>query len=444
MGNNDFSDIGDQIRRAVEDAIDSMNFKELNIIINGTISDALNEVNRHLRGSNERGRKEDYVDGEYRECTGEESRAERRQTRSAPNSSRTAQPQSGARPQNGSQRIRSKGYGARPSTEYIVYPPSRVTGILLTVFGSIGLGISLAAFLSALVVALVIPSWGAAWGLAVLLGIMALLSAVVLGNGNSIRGRCRRLKLYLQEAGGKNYCSIPNLATRVGKTEKFVVKDLKRMIRIGIIPRAHIDPQNTCLMLDDVAYRQYQQSMESLKLRTKEESARKSVSPQEEAPKEPDRKAQVIKEGRGYLQSLREANQAIPGEVISDKLYRLEAVVEKIFHMVDMHPEQLDDIERFMDYYLPTTVKLVVAYRNFDSVGITGENITMAKQEVEQTLDTINLAFERLLDDLYRDQAFDVTTDASVLQTILKKDGFLKSDFDQINDHKNGGTYESK
>lgn len=302
----------------------------------------------------------------------------------------------------------------------------------------------MAALFSVLIVALVIPTWGAAWGLTALLGIAVLLSAVLLGNGNSIRGRCRRLKLYLQEAGGKNYCSISDLATRVGKTEKFVVRDLKRMIRVGIIPRAHIDLQNTCLMLDEEAYRQYQQSMESLKLRRKEEAERKSASSQEEALKEPDRKSQVIREGRAYLQSLREANQAIPGEVISNKLYRLETVVEKIFRMVDMHPEQLDDIERFMDYYLPTTVKLVVAYRNFDSVGITGENITMAKQEVEQTLDTINLAFERLLDDLYRDQAFDVTTDASVLQTMLKKDGFLKSDFDQINDHKNGGTYEPK
>lgn len=82
-----------------------------------------------------------------------------------------------------------------------------------------------------------------------------------------------------------------------------------------------------------------------------------------------------------------------------------------------------------MDYYLPTTVKLVTAYRDFDRIEIEGDNIVSAKHEIEETLDTINLAFERLLDDLYQDAAIDITTDASVLQTMLKKDGFAESDF---------------
>ena len=67
-----------------------------------------------------------------------------------------------------------------------------------------------------------------------------------------------------------------------------------------------------------------------------------------------------------------------------------------------------------MDYYLPTTVKLVNAYRDFESTGIEGNNIVNAKKEIEGTLDTINLAFERLLDDLYQDAAMDITTDHRV------------------------------
>ncbi len=82
-----------------------------------------------------------------------------------------------------------------------------------------------------------------------------------------------------------------------------------------------------------------------------------------------------------------------------------------------------------MEYYLPTTVKLVNAYRDFDSVGTQGANISSAKAEIERTLDTINQAFERLLDDLYQDAALDVSTDASVIQTMLKKDGWAESDF---------------
>lgn len=133
--------------------------------------------------------------------------------------------------------------------------------------------------------------------------------------------------------------------------------------------------------------------------------------------------------GRNYLNMLKEANDAIPGEVISQKISDLEDVIRRIFDTVSKHPEQGKEMERFMDYYLPTTVKLVNAYRDFDSAGSRGENVNAAKAEIEKTLDTIQKAFERLLDDLYEDAVLDVTTDASVIQTMLKKDGFAESDF---------------
>lgn len=79
-----------------------------------------------------------------------------------------------------------------------------------------------------------------------------------------------------------------------------------------------------------------------------------------------------------------------------------------------------------MDYYLPTTLKLVQTYADFDEVQIQGENILNAKQEIEKTLDTINQAFEKLLDDLFMDAAFDATTDAQVLQTLLAQEGLAE------------------
>ncbi len=80
-------------------------------------------------------------------------------------------------------------------------------------------------------------------------------------------------------------------------------------------------------------------------------------------------------------------------------------------------------MRKFMDYYLPTTLKLVEAYAEFDGVQIQGENIKAAKLEIEKTMDTINRAFEKLLDDLFQDAAFDAATDAQVLQTLLAQEG---------------------
>ena len=94
------------------------------------------------------------------------------------------------------------------------------------------------------------------------------------------------------------------------------------------------------------------------------------------------------------------------------------------------HPEKLPDIRKLMNYYLPTTLKLLDAYEEFDSQPVQGENIKTAKQQIEQTLDTINIAFENLLDKLFTDEVLDVSSDISVLETMLKQEGLTGSEFD--------------
>ena len=83
-----------------------------------------------------------------------------------------------------------------------------------------------------------------------------------------------------------------------------------------------------------------------------------------------------------------------------------------------------------MNYYLPTTLKLLDAYEEFDSQPVQGENIKTAKQQIEQTLDTINIAFENLLDKLFTDEVLDVSSDISALETMLKQEGLTGSEFD--------------
>ncbi|MEG2373131.1 MAG: 5-bromo-4-chloroindolyl phosphate hydrolysis family protein, partial [Niameybacter sp.] len=106
-----------------------------------------------------------------------------------------------------------------------------------------------------------------------------------------------------------------------------------------------------------------------------------------------------------------------------------ETIIVKIFDSVERNPKYTGDMRKFMEYYLPTTLKLVKAYGEFERVDIQGENITTAKKEIEETLDTINEAFEHFLDDLYQEAAFDVTTDAEVLQSMLARDGWTETDF---------------
>ncbi len=131
----------------------------------------------------------------------------------------------------------------------------------------------------------------------------------------------------------------------------------------------------------------------------------------------------MIEEGNAYIEQIRKSNDAIPGVEISNKMYHLENVIRRIFKRVEQHPELIDDLHKFMDYYLPTTVKLLQAYEELDKQDVEGDNIKTAKKEIENTLDTINQAFENLLDSFFRDTAWDVSTDISVLKTMLAQEG---------------------
>ena len=97
--------------------------------------------------------------------------------------------------------------------------------------------------------------------------------------------------------------------------------------------------------------------------------------------------------------------------------------MDRIFDRVEQNPESVSDIRKLMEYYLPTTIKLLEAYEELDSQPVQGENIISSKQEIEKTLDTLNTAFEKLLDHLFQDTAWDLSSDISVLQTMLAQEG---------------------
>ena len=107
----------------------------------------------------------------------------------------------------------------------------------------------------------------------------------------------------------------------------------------------------------------------------------------------------------------------------------MELLVQKIFDRVKEDPGSLEDIRKLMEYYLPTTVKLLDAYQQLESQPVQGENIKNSKEEIEKTLDTLNVAFEKLLDSLFEDVAWDVSTDISVLHTMLAQEGLTEDGF---------------
>ena len=130
-----------------------------------------------------------------------------------------------------------------------------------------------------------------------------------------------------------------------------------------------------------------------------------------------------IEEGRGQLRSLRAANDAIEDAHITQQLNRMTEAGEKIFSFLEKDTSKANDVRRFMNYYLPTTEKLMNGYQALRATGSKGENVTSALTGVENSLEMIATAFEKQLDSLYGDQSLDMQTDIDALETILKAEG---------------------
>ena len=253
----------------------------------------------------------------------------------------------------------------------------------------------------------------------------ALAGVGLLTGGIKKLGKLERFQKYIGTLGTHTYCNFEQLSAAVGKPVKFVKKDVKKMISDGWFRQGHIDAQETCLITSNETYQQYTQTAKALEEKKQEEERRQAdLSPEVQ---------EVLDKGNEFLDKIHKSNDAIPGVEISAKISRMELIVEKIFERAQKHPEIIPDLKKMMNYYLPMTVKLLDAYEEMDRMPVQGENIKSSKKEIEDTLDTLNQAFEKLLDSVFQDTAWDVSSDISVLHTLLAQEGLSDDDFAKMN-----------
>lgn len=300
-------------------------------------------------------------------------------------------------------------------------------GILKTVFGGISTITGFTFTLISGIFHLVGIATGASLtSIPFALGLGALVGGgTLLSSGIRSLGRVSRYKVYLKALGKNTHIALEKLSRSVGKPVKFVRKELQGMINQGLFLEGHLDHEEQNLITSDETYAHYEQSRLQMEARKQAEAA---------APKQPsstpDPKVQeVLDRGNAYLREIRRCNDEIPGEEISAKISRMEAIVQRIFERAKAHPEILPDLKKLMDYYLPMTIKLLNAYADMDRQPIQGDTIRASKQEIDTTLDTLNLAFEKLLDSVFQDTAMDVSSDISVLHTLLAQEGLTGDDF---------------
>ena len=230
--------------------------------------------------------------------------------------------------------------------------------------------------------------------------------------------RVKRFREYIAALQNKTYIEIPKLAAQTGKSTKFVKSDLEDMIDERYFLQGHIGVENDMLLTSDETYKSYLNALETqrqaAKLEEEQDEYLSALSETERA---------IIREGESYLAKIKQANDLLPGQVISAKLYRLEQVIRRIIDEVKKRPGTVGDLRKLMNYYLPTTWKLLESYQEIEKEPFKTQQMISSQQQIEKTIDTVNDAFEKLLDELFRDTAWDINSDISVLNTMLVQEG---------------------
>ena len=313
-----------------------------------------------------------------------------------------------------------------------------VWGILKTVGGGIMTLTGVSGLLGSGLTAALVNGLGGA------MSVLGVFSAALLGGGvwlltSGIRSvmRVGRFEKYLKALGSKTHCELNQLARMVGKSPKFVRKELKGMIDDGMFLEGHLDEEETSLITSDDSYVHYLEVKQKQAVQHQQEVAEtKKQQDDAEEQKRDARVQEVLDRGNAFIRDIRACNDAIPGQEISDKISRMETLVRKIFDRVEEHPEVVPELKKLMDYYLPMTVKLLKAYADMDAQPVQGENIQNSKREIEATLDTLNTAFEKLLDSIFKTTALDVSSDISVLNTLLAQEGLTDDELTRLRKEK--------
>ena len=154
-----------------------------------------------------------------------------------------------------------------------------------------------------------------------------------------------------------------------------------------------------------------------------------------EQPKEPEKpedpEVVALRQERDRaIGEMRRLNDNIKDPVVSQQIDHIESTTGKIFAYVMEHTDKKSQIRRFLNYYLPTTLKLLDAYDRMGAAGVSGKNLDQAKDKIARTMDNIVAGFEQQLDRLYQSEAMDIDSDIRVMETMLRRDrGTVEDDF---------------
>lgn len=249
-----------------------------------------------------------------------------------------------------------------------------------------------------------------------------------------------RFKRYLREFGKGTVLSTADLSASLGISFKRVVSDFRKLIKHDVFKQGRLVENDNLFILDmqtyqayknnKMQYSQFYPSTYNDEVNIEYDDYRDEDDVFTEAKED---EAYLVNEtinaGNSYVDRISELKGRINNPRLTEKISNLEIIVKNILSKVSKDTEKIYAIGQFINYYLPTTIKLLEAYSEFEA-GYSVENerdddVKKAMNDIESTLDTIIDAFSKLLSNLFQDMALDVMSDITVLKSLLNQDGLI-------------------
>ena len=307
-----------------------------------------------------------------------------------------AAPQPGSAPRPGQAAGKAGQKAKKPS-------PPATKGKALTVWGGIIAGIGGIVTLSLFSGLLASGLFEAFRAALVPLGITAA-GVVMLYSGIQRSRKSKRFRRYLALIGKRESISIHSLSEALSLPYQTVCEDLQDMLDDGVLPVGYVDLMGGRLVLNN-----------------------EGLDDREPAPEHKEKAPSGMEREDAILAEIRQVNDDIDDPELSRKIDRIGLITGKIFAHLKEHPEKENQLRSFLNYYLPTTLKILHAYAQLEDQDVDGENITSAMERIENMMDKVVEGFEKQLDKLFQDSNLDIATDVQVLEQMLNKDGLSGS-----------------
>lgn len=224
----------------------------------------------------------------------------------------------------------------------------------------------------------------------------------------------KRYEKYVELFKYKNIEIIDDINnyTKLGYSR--IVKDLSKAVHQKLIPEGHFTSENLVFIASDELYSKYEENKPEY-----DRYYKQLIEERARIEERSDEIQKILDIGNEYLEKIQNSNQLIKDKDITEKLNKMEKIVATIFREVDINPEQSGKLSMFLNYYLPTTEKLLTTYIDIAEKKIEGVSIRNSKKEIEHGLDMLIESFEGILNQFYEEQEMDIVSDVAAMEAIM-------------------------